>query len=130
MLDVHIPAGDKMTLEKLRDSFQQAILFFQKQFQMKVSAFRCGSWLLNPDLAKELPDSNLAAFQRNVHLGPISNSPGAGLSFVYGDAHADPMRLPAVNSLHRAFQRLQQRNIPLKSGMMFLLASEVDSIGK
>lgn len=129
VLDVHIPGGAKLSMEECRRSFIMAKEFFSKIFKMEVKAFRCGSWILNPDFAREMPYSNIAKFQKNVHLGPISASPGNGIVFVYGDAKADPLKLPATTSVHRAFRKFAEKNIVLKNGMMTLLADEAESFG-
>ena len=129
MLDVHIPREEKLNMEECRLSFIRAKEFFRRVFRMEVKAFRCGSWLLNPDLAREMPSSNMAKFQKNVHLGPISRSPGSGLFFVYGTADADPLKLPATTSLHKVFRKFAENNIVLKSGMMTLLAEEAETFG-
>ena len=129
MLDVHIPRDEKLDMEECRLSFIKAKEFFRRVFKMEVKAFRCGSWLLNPDFAREMPFSNMAKFQKNVHLGPISRSPGNGLYFVYGRADADPLKLPVTTSLHKVFRKFAENNIVLKSGMMTLLAEEAETFG-
>ena len=129
MLDVHIPAGENLKMEDCRNSFIMAKEFFRRIFKMEVKAFRCGSWLLNPDFAREMPESNMAKFQKNVHLGPISASPGNGLYFVYGRADADPLKLPATTSLHKVFRKFAENNTVLKNGMMTLLAEEAETFG-
>ena len=128
---VHIPAGGGMTLEALRDSFAEAKQFYRKYFDMEIKVFTCGSWILDPDLEKELPDSNFAVLQRNVYLSPSSPPAPNGLFgtfFVYG-TDCDPRSRPRTTSLHHALCRILDRGGKLCSGRMFLPADEVEYFG-
>ena len=56
---------DRSRRESVDDSFAAATDFFARYFpDYPTRDFYCQSWLLDPQLATLLPDSNLAAFQR------------------------------------------------------------------
>lgn len=131
-LTVHIPAGGGMTTEAIRDSLLEAKQFYRKYFGVDVKVFTCASWILNPDLGKELPDSNFAELQRNVYLTPCSPPPASGLFgmfFVYGDDDCDPRSRPRTSRLHQALCRILDRGGKLRCGRMFLPADEAELFG-
>lgn len=66
VLEVHIPAGEKLTPEECRRSFEMAEEFFAKYFpDFKYDYITCHSWLLDSELKALLPeDSNILAFAR------------------------------------------------------------------
>ncbi|OQA85572.1 MAG: hypothetical protein BWY31_01854 [Lentisphaerae bacterium ADurb.Bin242] len=127
---VHIPGGGGMSREAVKSSLLEAKQFFRKYFSTDVKAFVCGSWIFNPAWEKELPDSNLADFSRQVYKGPcFPPGGGPGLFFVYGRDDKDPRTLPCVSSLHKAFCRIYERGEPLRSGAMFILADDLKHYG-
>lgn len=117
---VHIPGGGGMTPELCCESLHQAIAFFERYFQKHVAGFSCFSWIFNPDFEAELPESNLAAFMRQLYLFPFQSTGSEGLIFVFGKNDTDWSRYPADNSLRRAFHRLRTAGKRLKAGGMFI----------
>lgn len=126
---IHIPGGGGMTPEAVRTSLLEARQFFRKYYFTDVKAFVCCSWILNPAWEQELPESNIAAFQRNVFLASVAKSPTAGLFFVYGRQEGDPRNFQRNSSLHEAFCRIFDRNEPLKTGYAFILTADLDKFG-
>lgn len=100
-LGVHVPGFlGPLTPEECDASFARARRFFPRHFpDDKPIVMTCGSWLLNDDLARRLPDdSNIVAFQRRFRLaGRFDDS--EMLAFVYG---ADAAALPRRTRLERA----------------------------
>ncbi len=74
MLDVHIPAGDSMKIEDCRDSFQEAIGFYNEYFpEKKFKGFQCLAWFLDSAYQELLPEtSNIIKFQKEFNLFPIN----------------------------------------------------------
>ena len=70
VLSSHIPRTGQLTPESVDDSFQTATRFFADYFgDYATKSLFCSSWLLDPQLAQELPDtSNMARFQRRWGL--------------------------------------------------------------
>lgn len=128
---IHIPAGGGMTLDAVRESLTEAVKFFHDRLGREIKVFTCGSWILNPAWERELPDSNMAALERNVYMTPCPPPEGnPGLFFVYGEDDCDPRQRPCTTSLHRAFRRILDRGEALRSGNMFIPASDVQFLGQ
>lgn len=129
-MTVHIPGGGGMTMDKVRESLLAARKFFAEKFNREIKIFTCESWIFNPAWERELPDSNLAAFQRNVYLTPCHVPSGTpGTYFVYGESGCDPRERECLTSLHRAFCNVLERGEPLRTGSMFILPEDVEKFG-
>ena len=125
----HIPSGGGLTPEAVVDSLRRAREFFRRYFHRDVRLFCCRSWLLNPDWERELPESNIAAFQRFGYLAPGDAPDGiSGLLFVFGSNEVDYDRIPQRTSLHRAFRHLRDIGRPLRNGTMFVLTDDLDRL--
>ncbi len=130
VLEIHIPGGGGMTPEKVKASLQEAVTLFREHFHKEIPLFVCASWILNPEWEKRLPNSNLAAFQREVHLFPLEIGDGTdGLFFLFGRDDGDPLAYPADNSARRAMLDVIRDGGTLKSGGMFLLAEDLKDFG-
>lgn len=124
---IHIPGGGGMDWESVKASMLEAREFFRKYFNTDIKAFVCNSWIFNPVWQRELPDSNLAEFQRRVHLCAAHKSAYQhGVFFVYGDADCDPRERPCTTRLHRVFCQQFEQKEPMTVGAMFILNSELD----
>ena len=124
---IHIPGGGDMSWESVKSSMLEAREFFRKYFNTDVKAFVCNSWIFNPVWQQELPDSNLADFQRHVHLCAAHKSVYKhGLFFVYGDENCDPRQRQCTTSLHKVFCKIFDEKKPLPTGAMFILNQELD----
>jgi hypothetical protein len=106
-LGVHIPGGSGPLDPAACDaSFDRARGFFARHFPEEPYRFaRCGSWLLDDQLAGYLPeDANILAFQRRFRLTPELRD-GAdeffGAVFGVGPAHSRS-DLPRRTALQRA----------------------------
>ncbi len=104
ILEVHIPAGGDMTVERCRASMRQALEFFPRYFPDKpFVGFACGSWILNPELDRIYrPDSNMVLWQRDV----------------------DPATAPRDTNLRRALLDHLDAGGRLLGGGMFLLLED------
>lgn len=131
ILDVHIPTGGQMTLERCRDSMQEAMAFFAHHFpRQSFSAFACGSWILNPQLAQIYrPDSNMVLWQRELYLYPIPSGDRSGLVFVFGKDDVDIETAPRNTSLRRALLEHMRAGGRLIGGGMFFLCEDFDQFG-
>ncbi len=110
LLSVHIPATGPLTPESVDDSLRRAWAFFAEHFaDLRIHAFHCDSWLLDPQIAAVLsPESNMAKFQRRWTLyGQAKEADDAVLYFTF-NARARPgeqldrSALPRRSSLERA----------------------------
>lgn len=108
-LDLHIPETGPMTPEAVDASLDRARAFFPRHFPGETyTAFACGSWLLDPQLAEYLPDdSNIVRFQRRFELEPYEESEGIDadvevLRFAFRSLTTPLDRLPRGTVLQRA----------------------------
>lgn len=126
IMTLHIPGDGPLSLEAINSSLREAKKFYKKVFDKDIRIFTCGSWLFNPVWQLELPDSNIAEWQRNSNMLPPYIANGlSGLFFVYGEAECDPRQRKCETSLHRAFCRIFDRGEKLRSGAMYLLAEDL-----
>lgn len=126
---IHIPGGGGMTLEAVKDSLLKARQFYRDVLKIDVKGFLCSSWILSPDWVKELPDSNMAKFRRNMFALPSGKHPQSGFFFVYGSSDIDPRKLPRTTALHEAFCRILDRGDTLRYGEVFIPADLIETVG-
>ena len=69
VVQLHIPASGKLTMDSVQDSLQQMRDFLAAYYpDYEYKAFACASWLLNPVLADLIgEDSNIVKFGRLFH---------------------------------------------------------------
>ncbi|MBO7217300.1 MAG: DUF5596 domain-containing protein [Clostridia bacterium] len=64
-IETHIQQGKPLKVEDCLASFDMAREFFKKHFpEYHPDYFMCDSWLLNPNLEKIAPESNIAKFMK------------------------------------------------------------------
>ncbi|AEB44855.1 MULTISPECIES: acyltransferase domain-containing protein [Micromonospora] len=108
-IDLHIPDSGPLSPEAIDASLDQARAFFPRHFPDEhYTAFACGSWLLDPQLAEYLPeDSNIIRFQRRFELEPYEQPDGLDadvevLRFVFRTLSTPLDALPRRTVLQRA----------------------------
>lgn len=129
VLEMHIPAGGDMSLEKCADSFRQAFDFFGRFFPSPAPrAIVTHSWMFSPILEQILPaDSNLAKFMRELYICPVNSRGTDSLWFVFLQKPLDLATAPRETSLQRAIlNHLQAGNTWHNGGMFFML----DDLGR
>lgn len=104
ILSVHIPEGGGLSPAAVDTSFTQAVEFFTRHFPDRpVRSAECISWLLDPELARRVPGSNMAAFAGRFTLDRTSASPTDAVYFTFRQRGLDGLdRLPRDSSLQRA----------------------------
>nr|WP_231747669.1 acyltransferase domain-containing protein [Auraticoccus cholistanensis] len=103
-LSVHIPESGPLTPAAVDESLAGLEELFARHHPgYPAERLHCSSWLLDPTLARELPGSNLAAFQQRWQLtGRSSPGDADALFFTFrtrGDVDLD--RLPTDTRLQR-----------------------------
>ena len=70
IVEVHIPQGKPLVNDECKNSFKQAIKFFEKYFpEYEYQYFTCESWLLDCNLKNFLDEqSNIIKFQSNFEV--------------------------------------------------------------
>lgn len=132
VLDMHIPAGGKMTPEAVHASFRQAADFFPRFYPAQPpKALRCWSWIYNPHLGEILPaESNLVHNLGDAYLIPVDAGPTDGLSFMFYQEKFDAETAPRKTSLQRAILAYLERGGRWRNGAMFFLMDELARLGQ
>jgi hypothetical protein len=104
ILDIHIPRGGPLDLDRCIDSLQEALAFFPRHFpDSPFVAFSCWSWILDPQLQAMLLDtSNLVRFQREFYVLPVPSEEDENLDFLFGLAPFNLQSAPRDTALRRA----------------------------
>lgn len=123
--NIHIPTGNKLTLESYCQSLKEAKLFFEKCFpELRVAGFCTGTWLLDPELGKVLlPQSNIISFGRLFHLLSVTNANDHQLRERVFD-NASWQDCKAVNSLQKAVLDHHHRGGEFRNTAGFILPKE------
>ena len=83
VIEVHIPAGEKLSPEECKKSFDAAREFFAKYFpDYKWEYFTCHSWLLDPSLDNLMDGGNILAF-RDMFDVTVDEDSAAILRYVF-----------------------------------------------
>jgi GNAT-like C-terminal domain/N-acyltransferase N-terminal domain len=129
-LDMHIPAGGSMSLDRCIDSMRQAVDFFRQTFPEKpFRSFYCHSWIFGPQLEGILPDEgNLVQYLRRLYLFPVPCPHHAGLWFVFLCDNTDPATLPRETSVQRAIVDYLAAGKTWREGGMTFLVDDLDSL--
>jgi len=130
-LDMHIPEGGGMTLEKCGDSMRRAFEFFRQYFPEKPAhAVVCNSWIFGPPLAQFLPaEANLVRFMREVYLFPVPGRIGDGFFFIFADAAHHMESAPRETKLQRAVLDHLACGGDWRNGGMFFLEEDLERFG-
>ena len=126
---IHIPGGEPMPFEAVKDSLCRAKEFFFRYFGRKVPLFCCASWILNPAWQELLPRSNMAAFRRECYaLASLYWGPSAGMKFLFGRSDVPPTELEAHNSAQKAFQQAFREG-RIVAGSLLVAVDDVEKLG-
>ncbi|MGG5175294.1 acyltransferase domain-containing protein [Pseudarthrobacter sp. J1763] len=103
-LGIHIPEDGSLSPAAVGASLEQAVEFFVRYFPDKtVTQGRCVSWLLDPELAKRLPGSNIAKFAQRFTLERLDGDSRDAVYFTFRQRGLDGLeRLPRDTALQRA----------------------------
>jgi hypothetical protein len=108
-IGLHIPEAGPLAPEAIDASLDEGRAFFPRHFpDEEYTAFSCGSWLLDPQLAEYLPEgSNIIRFQRRFELDPYEEPEGIDcdvevLRFVFRTLTTPLDQLPQRSGLERA----------------------------
>ena len=132
VLEVHIPAGEKLSHEDCGESFKISEKFFNKYFpELPFDGYECSSWLLDSQLQKILPpSSNIVKFQREFYLYPIQASDFQTFERVFGSKPDNIKFLKAESSLQKAILDYINEGNHMRQTAMFLLKDELKHWGE
>lgn len=131
VIDLHIPAGEPLTLAACQDSFEAATAFFRNTQREKTPRiFWCNSWIFNPLFEQEMPDSNLAALQRESYLFPVLSSGRDGLFFVFCRDNENFTEWPRRTRLQKTMLSRVESGRKLRSGGMVIAVEDLPFLGR
>lgn len=130
MIDMHIPAGGKMTPDACLESFRRAFDFFKRRhpgtFKPVIISH---SWIFNTQFEELLPKSNLASLMRECLLFPHDSSGRDGMLFLFGRDYEDLSKAPHDTSVRRAMLGVLEKGERLRNGGMLFFEEDLDSFG-
>ncbi|OGV66617.1 MAG: hypothetical protein A3K19_03950 [Lentisphaerae bacterium RIFOXYB12_FULL_65_16] len=131
VLEMHIPEGGGMTLERCGESMRQALEFWPRYLPDKpFKGFACQSWIMNPEFATFYsPTANFVLYQKEVYLYPHPWGNYGGVSFIFDAPTIDPKTAPRDTSIRRAMAEHLERGGVLRYGAMFLLKEDMPKFG-
>lgn len=98
VLNVHIPAGEKMDYEACIESMKRAEEFFGGTFE----AYVCDSWLLSPVLKELLPEaSNIVRFQNMFEIVKVHHRFPQAEQRIFKEVLAEKEKYPEDTLLQR-----------------------------
>ncbi len=112
---IHIPALGPLKEDDVRESFIMASKFFAPAFKDGIVPFRTGSWLIAPEHREMLkPDSNILKFMNFFYITPYEKTVENDFWRVFNTSDcSDPDKLPADNSLRRAYiKAIKENKVP------------------
>ncbi len=132
ILEIHIPAGGRMSPDRCLASLKEADRFFRRIFVGRLfRAFVCYSWFMGPQMKSLVPPTaNILGFQRETYLFPVPSSPRDGLVFLFGTS--DPMSrdVPRDTGLRRAVMEHLESGGHWGNGGMFFLPEDLPRYGR
>lgn len=132
IMEMHIPEGGGMTLERCGESMRDGFAFFGRMFPDRpAAAIACYSWILNTQLEAILPaTANLVQYMRQLYLFPTAAKPTTGFYFIFGRDEIDPRTAPRGTSLQRAVADFVGAGNRWRGGGMFFLRDELGQFGQ
>lgn len=128
VLNVHIPAGEKMTPEAVEESLSQALPFFRMYYRQEYELLRCCSWLLSPALEELLDEnSNIRQFKNRFEIYETRPYRQAE-ERVFGKIQDDPADYPEETSLQRAMKQYLISGGKVDMGCGVILCKDIQEI--
>ncbi len=131
LLALHVPAGPGYNPERLKNSMELALAFYEEYFpELKVLGFWSESWLYDSRLSLILdPDiSNIIKVQRQFYLYPIREGDGMLRYEAFGDWKADPEKVELKSSLQKAAAAYMKTGGRFNTMSMIVLKEDVEKV--
>ncbi|HGH4038811.1 acyltransferase domain-containing protein [Enterococcus sp. C76] len=102
-LSLHIPSDADLSRNKIRDSYESAIRFFELYFpDYHYQVMYTDTWLLSPNLTKWLKqDSKIRLFAADYRLLSVDEQDDSGVPWIFGRVDAHVQDYPEKTSLQR-----------------------------
>ena len=129
IIEVHIPEGEPLLLEKCKESLKNAQTFFRKYFpEYEYEYYTCHSWLLDQSLLSLIDKtSNIALFQTLFHLRQSDNSDALlKYNFRWDATRENLSNLPAKSSLAKKIKRAIEEGKIFHETLGFIPKNSID----
>ncbi len=102
-LSLHIPSDADLSRNKIRDSYESAIRFFELYFpDYHYQVMYTDTWLLSPNLTKWLKqDSKIRLFAADYRLLSVDEQDDSGVPWIFGRVDTQVQDYPEKTSLQR-----------------------------
>ena len=127
-LIIHIPGGRKLDKDEVKQSFLDAVEFFDTYFpDYKWKAIICTTWFLDRRVRQFLKSgSNILNFQDSFYLVPVPPSSVSGVyRFLFQTDICDPRELKAVTQFQQDIKDYLIKGGKIEVGTGFLLRGDI-----
>ncbi len=130
-LGLHIPGGEGYTTERLKNSMELALQFYDKYFpSLPIKGFWSESWLYDPGLKALLPkESNIVRVQEQFYCYPTMEGGEMAHKEVFGDIALDTDTYQPKTRLEKAIIDCYRKGIHFHTSGMFVLREDVRAVG-
>lgn len=130
-IEMHIPAGGRMTAESGGDSMRRACAFFDEYLPGHgCRSISCRSWIFNTQFEEvRMSSANLVEFQRELYLYPTPSNGKEGWWFIFLQEDIDPATAPRDTSLRRGVADFLMTGRRWRGGGMFFLRADLPDYG-
>lgn len=131
VLAFHIPSGPGYTPDRVRNSMELAIEFYQKYFpELTIKGFWSESWLYDTRLSLVLNESsNIVQVQRQFYNYPIFEGDSMLRYETFGDWKADPDSILLKTSLQKAAAEYIKSGRRFNTLSMVVLKEDANKVG-
>lgn len=132
LLALHVPEGPGYTPERMKNSMELALNFYETYFsEMKVMGFWSESWLYDTRLSLLLEESsNIVRTQRQMYLYPMMSGDAMLRYELFGDADADLEKVEKKTSLQKKAYEYLKHGKRFQTTGMVILKEEVERLGE
>jgi len=133
VIDFHIPTGAKYDVDSIKQTFLDAISFFQHHYpEHPYSAFWCVSWLYSPQLPWIISNqsSKILAIQEQGYLCPATPGEKSLFSFVFHTEKPNLEAYQAKTSLEKDVIHFLNRNGKVNAGLFLYFFQDIDQFGQ
>lgn len=131
VLAFHIPSGPGYTPDRVRNSMELAIEFYQEYFpELTIKGFWSESWLYDTRLSLILNESsNIVQVQRQFYNYPIFEGDSMLRYETFGDWKADPDSILLKTSLQKAAAEYIKSGRRFNTLSMVVLKEDANKVG-
>ncbi len=130
-LGLHIPSGEGYTTQRLKNSMELALRFYDTYFpSLPIKGFWSESWLYDPGLKALLPkESNIIRVQEQFYCYPTMEGGEMAHKEVFGNIELDLDTYQPKTRLEKAIIECYRKGIPFHTSGMFVLREDVPAVG-